>query len=59
MDLTQEIIDYLEQIANKKTSDENDEEFWSTGNYDTTYYMGVEDGQIRQARQILNMAKKN
>lgn len=59
--MNKELIEKLKKLARKETCTDNWNEVdfppYHCGNSDDTYNMGVEDGQIELARDILNEFK--
>jgi hypothetical protein len=53
-----ELKEFLEALAAKETYQELDEDFnpmdWFGGNFDDTYFGGVNDGRIKLAKELLN-----
>ena len=56
--MNKELIEKLKKLAQKKVLGEGEEDFnpmdASGGNFDDAYDMGIDDGEIWLAREILN-----
>ena len=58
-----QIMNKIREIASKQTDIETDEYFniydACGGNFDDAYYIGIQEGQIIFARQLLSMMESN